>query len=83
MITFGGAYSGPPLKVPKCEIFHLFDFNEFYGINFFFFFNVAQIRTILSLLAYALPTLATIFDFELAQKKVVSDPPEVHLNVSK
>jgi len=44
---------------------------------------VAQIRTILSLLAYAPPTLATIFDFELAQKKVVSDPPEVHLNVSK
>jgi hypothetical protein len=35
------------------------------------------------LLAYAPPTLATIFDFELAQKKVVSDPPEVHLNVSK
>ncbi len=22
-----------PLKVPKCEIFHLFDFNEFYGIK--------------------------------------------------
>ena len=20
-----------PLKVPKCEIFHLFDFNDFYG----------------------------------------------------
>jgi hypothetical protein len=48
----------------------------------FFFLNVAQIRTILSLLAYAPPTLATIFDFELAQKKVVSDPPEVRLNVS-
>ncbi len=47
------------------------------------FLNVAQIRTILSLLAYAPPTLATIFDSELAQKKVVSDPPEVHLNVSK
>ncbi len=44
---------------------------------------MAQIRTILSLLAYAPPTLATIFDFELAQKKVVSDPPEVNLNVSK
>jgi hypothetical protein len=29
---------------------------------------VGQIRTILSLLAYAPPTLATIFDFELAQK---------------
>jgi hypothetical protein len=27
--------------------------------------------------------LATIFDFELAQKKVVADPPEAHLNVSK
>ena len=47
------------------------------------FLNVGQIRTILSLLAYAPSTLATIFDFELAQKKVVSDPPEVHLNVSK
>ncbi len=22
-----------PLKVPKCEIFHLFDFNEFYGVK--------------------------------------------------
>jgi hypothetical protein len=21
------------LKVPKCEIFHLFNFNDFYGIN--------------------------------------------------
>jgi len=39
---------------------------------------VGQIRTIFSLLAYAPSTLATIFDFELAQKKVVSDPPEVH-----
>ncbi len=48
-----------------------------------FFLNVGQIRTILSLLAYAPSTLATIFDFELAQKKVISDPPEVHLNVSK
>ncbi len=48
-----------------------------------FFLNVAQIRTILSLLAYAPPTLATIFDFDLAQKKVTSDPPESHLNVSK
>jgi hypothetical protein len=28
-------------------------------------------------------TLATIFDFELSQKKVVSDTFEVHLNVSK
>jgi hypothetical protein len=48
-----------------------------------FFFNVDQIHTILSLLAYAPSTLAKIFDFELAQKKVVSDPAEVHLNVSK
>jgi hypothetical protein len=47
-----------------------------------FFLNVAQIRTILFMLAYAPPMLAKIFDFELAQKKVVSDPPEVHLNVS-
>ncbi len=64
--------------MPKCEIFHLFDFNDFYGIKVgdlraeikkIKFFNVAQIRTILSLPAYAPPTLATIFDFELAQKK--------------
>ena len=67
--------------MPKCEIFHLFDFNDFYGIKSLlvgdlraeiknkFFKNVGQIRTILSLLAYAPPTLATIFDFELAQKK--------------
>ncbi len=27
--------------------------------------------------------LATIFDFELSQKKVVSDSFDVHLNVSK
>jgi len=57
--------------------------NKLLMIKNHFFLNVAQIRTILSLLAYAPPTLATIFDFELAQKKVVSDPPEVHLNVSK
>ncbi len=30
---------------------------------------MGQIRTILSLLAYAPPTLATIFDFELELKK--------------
>jgi hypothetical protein len=55
------------LKLPKCEIFHLFDFNDFYGIK-------SQIRTILSLLAYVPPTLATIFDFELAQKKLFQIP---------
>ncbi len=44
---------------------------------------MGHICTILSLLAYEPSTLATIFDFELAQKKVVSDSPEVHLNVSK
>ncbi len=67
--------------MPKCEIFHLFDFNDFYGIKSlkvgdlrdeiknYFFLNVAQIRTILSLLAYAPPTLATFFDFELGKKK--------------
>ena len=38
-------------------------------IKKFIFFNVAQIRTILSLLSYAPPTLAKIFDFELEQKK--------------
>ncbi len=81
--------------MPKCEIFYLFDFHDFYGIKSLkvgdlraeiknqFFSNVGQIRTILSLLAYAPSTLATIFDFELEQKKVVSDLPEVHLNVSK
>jgi hypothetical protein len=42
-------------------------------IKNYLFKNVGQIRTILSLLAYAPPTLATIFDFELARKKVVSD----------
>ncbi len=46
-------------------------------------FNVGQIRTILSLLAYAPSMLAMIFDFEFEQKKVVSDSSEVHLNVSK
>ncbi len=24
---------GHILKVPKCEIFHLFDFNDFYGVK--------------------------------------------------
>ncbi len=79
--------------MPKCEIFDLFDFNDFYvlkslqvgdfrnEIKIFFFFNVGQI-CILSLLAYAQCTLATIFDFELAPKKVVSDY-EVLLKVSK
>jgi hypothetical protein len=38
-------------------------------IKNYFFLNVAQMRTILSLLAYAPPTLATIFDFELELKK--------------
>ena len=64
--------------MPKCEIFHLFDFNDFYVIKSLKVgdlkagkknLNVAQIRTILSLLAYAPSTLATIFDFELAQNK--------------
>ncbi len=32
--------------------------------------NLGQIRIILSLLAYAQCTLATIFDFELSQKKL-------------
>jgi hypothetical protein len=47
------------------------------------FLNVGQMRTILSWLAYAPSTLATIIDFEIEQKKVDSDSPEVHLNVSK
>ncbi len=54
--------------MPKCEIFHLFDFNDFYGIkslkvgdlraeiNKKKILNVGQICTILSLLAYAPPT---------------------------
>jgi hypothetical protein len=78
------------LKVPKCEIFYIFDFNDFYVIKvgdlraeIKIFFYVVQIRTILSLLAYAQCTLATIFHFELAPKKVVSDYIEVHLKVSK
>ncbi len=80
--------------MPKCEIFEPFDFNDFYVIKSlylgdlraetnFFFFNVGQICTMLSLLAYAQCTLATIFHFELAPKKVVSDSFEVHLKVSK
>ncbi len=44
---------------------------------------MAQIRTILSLLAYAPPTLATIFDFELEKKKSCFRFPEVHLKVPK
>jgi hypothetical protein len=27
------SYTDVALKVPKCEIFHLFDFNDFYGIK--------------------------------------------------
>ncbi len=55
--------------MPKCEIFDLFDFNDFYvikslkvrdlraeKINFFI---VGQIRIILSLLAYVQCTLTT------------------------
>ncbi len=73
--------------MPKCEIFHLFDFNDFYGIKSLqvgdlrveikklFFKNVGQIRTILSLLAYAPPTLATIFYFELELKKKLFQIP--------
>jgi hypothetical protein len=61
------------LRFVAVPIFHLFDFNYFYVIKsllvggskaeikiFFFFFNVGQIRTNLSLLAYAPSTLATI-----------------------
>ncbi len=34
-LVLGGFAGGAPtlLKVPKCEIFHLFDFNDFYGIK--------------------------------------------------
>ncbi len=51
--------------MPKCEIFYLFDFNDFYVIKSLLvgdlraeiknliFLNVGQIPTILSLLAYA------------------------------
>ncbi len=55
------------LKVPKREIFDLFDFNNFYVIKCL----LGQMRIILSLLAYAQCTLATIFDFELSQKKLL------------
>ncbi len=63
----------------KCEIFDLFDFNDFYVMKCLlvgdlgaeiFFFNLAQIHIILSLLEYAQCILATIFDFELSQKKL-------------
>jgi hypothetical protein len=32
-IIFLNEYEMNSLKVPKCEIFHLFDFNAFYGIK--------------------------------------------------
>ncbi len=60
------------LKVPKCEIFDLFDFNDFYvmkcilvgtlglKLKIFFFLNLGRIHIILSLLAYAQCTLAII-----------------------
>ncbi len=64
--------------MPKCEIFDPFDFNDFYVMKSLKVedlrnekkkkFNLGQIHIILSLLAYAQCTLATIFDFELAQK---------------
>ncbi len=68
------------LKVPKCEIFFLFDFNDFYVIKSLqvgdlraeiknYFFKVWARCTILSLLGYAECTLATIFHLELAPKK--------------
>ncbi len=71
---------------------NLFDFYDFYvmkclevgelGAEIIFFY-LGQISIILALLAYAQCTLATIFDFEFAPKKGVSDSFEVHLNVSK
>ncbi len=61
------------LKIPKCEIFYLFDFNDFYvlkclhvgdlGAEIKHFFYLGQICIILSLLAYAQCMLETIFDF--------------------
>ncbi len=32
-LLFSVYFIQSPLKVPKCEIFHLFDFNDFYGIK--------------------------------------------------
>jgi hypothetical protein len=32
-LSDNGDLSTGALKVPKCEIFHLFDFNDFYGIK--------------------------------------------------
>jgi hypothetical protein len=76
--TYGHTFS-ITIKVPKCEIFDLFDFNDFYVIKSLqvgdlraeikTIFYVGQIRTILSLLVYAQCTLATIFHFELAPNK--------------
>jgi hypothetical protein len=47
------------------------------------FFFLGHTHIILSLLAYAQCTPATMFDFEISLKKVVSDSFEVHMNVSK
>jgi hypothetical protein len=46
-------------------------------------FYLGQMLIILSLPAYMQCTLATIFDFELSKKRVVSDSLEVHLNGSQ
>ena len=69
------------LKVPKCEIFDLFgpevsigrDKNIFFfGARYVSFYLCWRMRI-------AQCTLATIFEFELSQKKLF----EVHLNVTK
>jgi hypothetical protein len=33
VLLYDAIKTGNPLKVPKCEIFHLFDFNDFYVIK--------------------------------------------------
>ncbi len=68
--------------MPKCEIFHLFDFNDFYGIKslqvgdlraeikFFFFFFKCGPDTYHFILASVCAVYASndFFDFELEQK---------------
>ncbi len=56
------------LKVPKCEIFDLFDFDDIYVMKCLHVGDLGaeikhQICIIMSLLAYAQCLLETIFDF--------------------
>ncbi len=70
-------------RSPKCEIFNLFDFNDFYFMkclkvgdlaaeikNIFFLFGPDTYHFIFLSILYVQCTLATIFDFDLSQKKL-------------